>query len=1068
MPLIGCHSHGDVVVTGASAASAAPPPAAATQEIRLAVVLNGGVSLAVWMSGVTHELNRLVQASRRRTTGTGESDAYSELLGVLDAEARIDVIAGTSAGGINGGFLALGVVHGTDLADLRKLWQTAGSLGTLLRNPRQKDQPSLLRGEYFHSELARAYRDIWKGDKGISAPDGEDVDLFLTGTLWQGRESFFADDMGRRITERDYDATFHFTSDPEVLGATPEDRRRGNLHEQSVTDQLAVASRCTASFPAAFEPFRVDVDSAPNGQGAQRLADGRWASNAGRANFELPQFVIDGGILRNKPIRPAIDAVYRQPAAQQVRRILTYVVPDPGEPATGPGKPKLKDLPGASDVLLGVMTRLRSTDSVSDELAEIRRRNQETGHRRSTRDRMARTLVDAAATQCAETLLRSAYSGYLEARLDDTAQSVARLLTSSPLGSAWSERELATELRVVLSNQHTPDDHPRQFPFLPPPDLDTALTARGEDWRWGQATVRRLGDLVIDVLKRAVWLAPLTDGRRTTIVAERARSHDVLQAARDDRTLLDAYWRDAQAPPPAERPEGTEAPPDDEPEVAATRAELRSLRKSLEALAAAWNDAAGDRKGGVPKPVGPHELMTARLYRRAFALAECLHDAGDVLYDIAHGDRSRVDRGGSEQERLRPLVDLLLPRGATTEDVLQNMLRLEVLHVAFTGVADVAEQAVELVQVSSVRKDLVTGTQLHHFGAFYRESWRANDWLRGRLDGSEQLIQMLLAPERLRQLGILTAQQALTVLHPVAVGPPTNPWHAQLDHVWNHSLPQLTAELEALDKPEPLPRTFPLTAERIADRLRVELLPAELLTLAEATVYEPDPVTPAVEWADRVRMDLHGHAEAKPPTKPSRAELLAMLERSEVVGTQTITAEAERGSDTFAQTVTHATATLTATAASIKKPKAAVSLLKSLRGYAVLLWVLVTFSTSEGRFGRNLIHVMLGIGGTLVAVTLLVPGVPAVVPATGVVLILAAASAAAILAGRRNKLQVAGRFVVALVLALAALGFLLWRRMEETHKGWKETALHLSAPVLVVLAVVLLGWFIGRPGRRKA
>jgi len=111
---------------------------------------------------------------------------------------------------------------------------------------------------------------------------------------------------------------------------------------------------------------------------------------------------------------------------------------------------------------------------------------------------------------------------------------------------------------------------------------------------------------------------------------------------------------------------------------------------------------------------------------------------------------------------------------------------------------------------------------------------------------------------------------------------------------------------------------------------------------------------------------------------------------------------------------------------------------------------------------------MLGIGGTLVAVTLLVPGVPAVVPATGVVLILAAASAAAILAGRRNKLQVAGRFVVALVLALAALGFLLWRRMEETHKGWKETALHLSAPVLVVLAVVLLGWFIGRPGRRKA
>ena len=74
--------------------------------------------------------------------------------------------------------------------------------------------------------------------------------------------------------------------------------------------------------------------------------------------------------------------------------------------------------------------------------------------------------------------------------------------------------------------------------------------------------------------------------------------------------------------------------------------------------------------------------------------------------------------------------------------------------MAFTGVSDVAEQAVELVQVSSLREELVTGIQLHHFGAFYRESWRANDWLRGRIDGSEQLVQMLLAPERLRQLGL--------------------------------------------------------------------------------------------------------------------------------------------------------------------------------------------------------------------------------------------------------------------------------------------------------------------------
>jgi len=62
--------------------------------------------------------------------------------------------------------------------------------------------------------------------------------------------------------------------------------------------------------------------------------------------------------------------------------------------------------------MLGVMTRLRSTDSVADELAEIGRRNAETTHRRRARDRLARTLVDAAAAPVqddATDLVRSAY-----------------------------------------------------------------------------------------------------------------------------------------------------------------------------------------------------------------------------------------------------------------------------------------------------------------------------------------------------------------------------------------------------------------------------------------------------------------------------------------------------------------------------------------------------------------------------------------------------------------------------------------------------------------------------------
>jgi patatin-related protein len=223
------------------------------QQIRLAVVLNGGVSLAVWISGVVQEMHRLVEASRR--TEDRAEDGYGALLELLDADARIDVIAGTSAGGLNGGFLALGLVHGCTLTGLRDLWRDKGDLGELLRDPREKKAPSVLRGDYFHEQLAGAYRTVLgKAGSLPAASKEETVDLYLTGTLWAGRESAFADDMGRRIVEVDRDATFHFTSDPRVLGAAP--AASGDLRTpKGLADQLAVASRCTSSFPGAFEPL---------------------------------------------------------------------------------------------------------------------------------------------------------------------------------------------------------------------------------------------------------------------------------------------------------------------------------------------------------------------------------------------------------------------------------------------------------------------------------------------------------------------------------------------------------------------------------------------------------------------------------------------------------------------------------------------------------------------------------------------------------------------------------------------------------------------------------------------
>src|SRR5437660_3942395 len=95
------------------------------QEIRFAIVLYGGVSLAIYINGVVQELLRLV----RSTSGLsprypGNSEAVYRKLGQLLERGKVlgnepdpapgaaiktkfmvDIISGTSAGGINGIYL---------------------------------------------------------------------------------------------------------------------------------------------------------------------------------------------------------------------------------------------------------------------------------------------------------------------------------------------------------------------------------------------------------------------------------------------------------------------------------------------------------------------------------------------------------------------------------------------------------------------------------------------------------------------------------------------------------------------------------------------------------------------------------------------------------------------------------------------------------------------------------------------------------------------------------------------------------------------------------------------------
>ncbi|HET9857969.1 MAG TPA: patatin-like protein, partial [Chthoniobacterales bacterium] len=303
----------DSTIRALAAATPRPVDLNIQREVRFAVVMYGGVSLAIYINGVAQELLNLVRATAPKTTdpaSTALLDAREpELVGAIlvyrklgqyiairDKEARgkkllqskpttdeirtrfiVDVISGTSAGGINGVFLAKALARNQGMDGLKKLWLTEGDLGKLLNDKRsiqdlsgfkiKKPQESLLNSQRMYRKLLEALdnMDTARGqntsepDKKLS-PLVKELDLFITTTDIAGvpLPIGLSDEV---VYEQRYKNVFHFRY------ATPE--ATGSLRDDFIKENdpfLAFAARCTSSFPFAFEAMRLsDITDIANG-----------------------------------------------------------------------------------------------------------------------------------------------------------------------------------------------------------------------------------------------------------------------------------------------------------------------------------------------------------------------------------------------------------------------------------------------------------------------------------------------------------------------------------------------------------------------------------------------------------------------------------------------------------------------------------------------------------------------------------------------------------------------------------------------------------------------------------
>jgi patatin-related protein len=422
------------------------------KELRIALVCFGGVSLAVYMHGISKEILKLVRASaalhaiadrawrgkasffefaERDDPEYDTEEIYFELLRdigrKIELRVVVDIIAGASAGGINGTMLARALSHDLPMGALRDLWlenadvtvllapdARAGAWSKWFLKPviwaagRSKSMRAItdlevrqklslfVRSRWFkppldgHTMAGLMYdAAIAMGEaehpKASLLPSGHSLDLFVTLTDYHGYQQLVQIHDPPLIHERDHHHILHFSYHRRSNGDVASDFDLDNAAG------LAFAARATSSFPGAFPPARI---LEMNEVVVQRR--NTWPKRAEFIAKNFPNHLragidptaasfLDGSVLNNRPFQEAITAIHGRPAYREVDRRLVYIDPHPA-PATTP-RPA-RSVPGFFATLRGALSDIPSSQPVTDELGRVTEFNDQV--------RRLRAIIDSA------------------------------------------------------------------------------------------------------------------------------------------------------------------------------------------------------------------------------------------------------------------------------------------------------------------------------------------------------------------------------------------------------------------------------------------------------------------------------------------------------------------------------------------------------------------------------------------------------------------------------------------------------------------------------------------------
>lgn len=371
----------------ASAGRWQPGSPAHGRNLRIALTMKGGVSLAVWIGGAVAELDvlrriRIYRGDQEEDRAllifprphlavgnrpspeparSGDWGAYELEFQRADIYARalhrlrydrvdIDILAGASAGGLNAVLYGVAQRAGVSVSSLLDTWMTAASAWDLLQvNHPTRSPDAVFQGDdYFWPQVYEALKTI-ASDRASEthAVKAEHLVIDLAATLIDSRDTVETNASSGRADFRFVampDDDVEGRSIPAPLPATEEaadgddavERAAQRTEFEQDLARLAYAARATSSFPGAFEPALIysstnRFDTTPSA-GPPNM---RTTFNAHRPDgFNRPFRVVDGGVFDNIPIARTLRAILNNPAETYSDTAILYLDPSPKEETT--------------------------------------------------------------------------------------------------------------------------------------------------------------------------------------------------------------------------------------------------------------------------------------------------------------------------------------------------------------------------------------------------------------------------------------------------------------------------------------------------------------------------------------------------------------------------------------------------------------------------------------------------------------------------------------------------------------------------------------------------------------